>query len=220
MGARLAIAARSSMLGFSALLLVCSCLALASWPAQAGADFGAEFVVPTDLATEPALPVYEQCPEALPAEPLESEDASAQQVYELRREQRTACVAQVERLDQVVARQWWIVSQLLGQQTLAKEGREYSERAELSSEERNELLHELNSAFTPGPLKAELAGVDAENPLPVSGTDGGGEAETAELVAAIDASGEASKGSLYLIAGLLVALFMGTALTRLADRGT
>lgn len=222
MDARLAFLARSSTLGFSALLFVGSCLALASWPGLAGADPGPEFVAPTDLASEPVLPVYGQCPEPLPPEPLESEDPAAVQTYELRRDQRAVCVATVERLDQVATRQWWIVSQLLGEQAEAKLIREHLERAEGNDLDRNEVLREVNNAFTSGPLKTELTGIDAENPLPVSGL-GGGEGspeETAELVAAIDASGEGNMTALYLLAGLMVALFIGAALSRTVDRGT
>lgn len=217
---------RSSTIAFCVSLCCCS-LALAFGPVRAAADPGPEFVAPNDQASEPALPEMAACPVAEPDQLYAVEDdQAARQVTLLRQELVAAiaqsCRAQADREDELIRRTWWVVTQLLGEHAEAVGAGEWLGQIAASGDVRNEHLQAVKAALQEGTLKTEIAGVDAENPLPVSGVDGGGGSpeETAELVAAIDASGEANSAGLYLVAGLLVALFIGAALSRTVDRGT
>lgn len=202
---------------------VCWCLlGLAFVAVECLADPGPEFTVPVDKATEPVTPAPSECP-AVPVfgGPYEGEEEAAGELQLLRIESAESCKALTDRLDEVVEREWWVVSQLLGQQALAQEDREYSERTELAESEGNELLRELNNQFIPGPLKTELAGVDEEHPLFVTSSEEGSAIEgTAELVSSIDASGEAQKLALWFIVGVLVASGLGYGIYRTIERST
>lgn len=217
---------RSFILAFCVSLCCCS-LALAFGSARAAADPGPEFIPPNEQASEPTLPEMAACPIAEPTEIYEAEDElAARQVTLLRQELVAAiaqsCRAQADRQDELIRRTWWVVTQLLGEHAEAVGAGEWLSQIAASGELRNEHLQAVKMALQEGTLNTQLVGVDAENPLPVSGL-GGGEGspeETAELVAAIDASGEASSVALWMIGGLIVALFIGAALARTVDRGT
>ncbi len=226
MGARPAGVVRSFMLAFFALLCCCF-LALAFGSARAAADPGPEFVAPNDQATEPTLPEMAACPTPEVDEVYEAEDdLAARQVALLRQELVAAigqsCRAQADRQDELIRRSWWIVTQLLGEHAEAVGAGEWLAQIAVGDEARNADLQAVKAVLEEGVLKAQLVGVDAENPLPVSGLDGGegSPEETAELVAAIDAAGEGTSIGLYLVAGLIVSLFIGAALSRTVDRGT
>lgn len=225
MDARPAGVVRSSLLALSALLCCC-CLVLAFGSARAAADPGPEFVVPNDQATEPTLPEMAACPVGEPGELYEAEDdLAARQVTLLRQELVAAigqsCRAQADRQDELIRRSWWIVTQLLGEHAEAVGAGEWLSQIAASDGLRNEHLQAIKTVLQEGTLNTHLVGVDAENPLPVSGLGGeGSPEETSELVAAIDASGEANSAALWMLGGLIVALFIGVALSRTVERGT
>lgn len=127
--------------------------------------------MPIDRATEPPLPDFNDCSDSLPSEPLESEDAAAVQIYELRREAQHSCVVVKERLNQVIARQWWIVSQLLGQQAFTQDLKELLERAELVELDAFDRLGVVENHLA-GTLQVEApGGVELSNPPDVAGVE-------------------------------------------------
>jgi hypothetical protein len=184
---------------------------------------GPEFVVPTDKATEPIGPPPSLCPVVPTFGPYEGEDESAGELQHLRVESVEGCKALADRLDESVEREWWIVSQLLGEQRDLHEVNEWLQQAAERDEVRNEDLHVIAHALTDpeaSPLRTSLDGVDAEHPLPVAGLEGESVEGAAELVASIDAAGEATKLALWFIAGLVVASVVGYGFYRVVDRNT
>jgi hypothetical protein len=169
-------------------------LAESSWADEPPA---APYKVPEAVYTEPVVdPEPADCPEA-PGVLEDGESVEEQysvEAHELRF-QRIAtarmCEALADRSDVVSERLWWAVVELA-------EGR--GQRAI------------TNAKLT------ELLGEGCADPCPVTFVSDDG--QTAELAAAIDASGEGNMTALYLIAGLVVALFVGNALMRTVDRGT
>jgi hypothetical protein len=220
-------ASRRSSASASWVLCCCCFLALAFGPERAAADPGPEFVPPNEQASEPTLPEMAACPVPELDELYEAEeDLAARQVTLLREELVAAigqsCRAQTDRQDELIRRTWWVVTQLLGEHAEAVGAGEWLSQIAASGELRNEHLQAMKVALQEGPLPTQLVGVDAENPLPVSGLSGGegSPEETAELVASIDAAGEGTIAAVYIVAGLIAALFIGAALARTVDRGT
>ena len=222
---------------FSVLALCaasCLCLAVA---ATARADEPSEYVAPSDQALQPELPEFAACPSTEPPvhaeEELEGEEVpevspETRELGGLRDDLQAACLAQSERLDQVIERLWWVTANQLqpapsAEDPLESEMNEWlallSEQLEAPTED----LHAIyNTLHNPLELRPSLLGPEDEKPLAVSGEGegGGSEVATAELASHIDASGEALKTALYLMLGTAVGGFIAYVLASAVRRSS
>jgi hypothetical protein len=217
----------SALLVYSSLSWAAAGIALAEVPAYEPSNevFTEPPVNPAFLppgyATE-----FAQCPEAVEEAmepPVEEsvEGATARQVTLLRGELQQECRVYQQRLDQVVARQWWQVSEQFKDQHNTKE-----------IAEDVDLVHGLLEYL---PALAEGEGIHAKvvngagEAIPVEGeftveggAEGGGEVgkeQIAELVSSVDAAGEGTTLALWTIAGLIVGSFIGYGLWKTTHRG-
>jgi hypothetical protein len=226
---------------FSLLACVASCsLLLLAAVGIARADEPVPYLAPADRALEPELSEQAACPDAevplIAEEEVEGEEVEPvspelRELGHMRLEQQQACLATTDRLDEVTSRLWWVTAQVLALDHPEPALAEVNEWLQLLSERDEPVaadLHHLRGLFEDAftdtgshTLRHVLLGGEEDQPLPVLG-----EFETAtmgadpELVSSIDASGEAVQSGLYIIAGLLVGLFIGGVLWRLVDRGT
>ncbi len=217
-----------------ALLACCSvCWAAAGF---ALADEPSEYVPPADRALQPELPEMASCPTA--AVPVLAEEefgevpAELRELGHLRLEAQESCRAQLDRLDQVVTRLWWVTAQTLA---LDREDPGLSEVNEWLSmlaeggEKQHDALVQIEHSVEHGgdglPVVLEKQHLTEEEALPVSGLSGGGGGGssnklTKELIATVEASGEGNQGALWMIVGVMVAAVVAYGLYRVAERNT
>lgn len=226
---------------FFLLALFACCLVFSAVAAIARADEPAPYVPPADRALQPELPEMAACPDAevpvLAEEEAEGEEVEpvAPELRELghaRLEQQQACRATTDRLDLVNERLWWVTSQLLAldhPEPALGEVNEWLQHAAERDEGSAEDVHQLRGLFEDVFVDTGsdtlrhllLGGAEELEPLPVLGEFEAGPMEVdPELVSSIDASGEAIQSGIYIIAGLLVGLFIGGVGWKLVDRAT
>lgn len=161
-------------------------------------------------------PLAEPPPPSEGEEPAPEVDPVLVELRALRIEAVETCEAQTASARELQKRFWWAVAEI--------------EPLSGISETTNERLVSLIDGQCGNPCSTYAEGGHVAvtgtegDPVQVVGdfTGGGGigEPEMTELVSSIDAGAEASQGGLYMIAGLIVAFFIGAALTRTVDRGT
>jgi hypothetical protein len=162
---------------------------------RSAADEPAPYVAPSDLALEPELSELASCSSSeVPIVAEEEAEAVPPDLRELghsRMEQQQACRAQVDRLDQVIERLWWIVAEQL--------------RLHAQGVVTNEKLEAVLGALEV-PLSTEVKGFTSLEPLPVHETQQ--LAVTEPIAESVDASGEALKGGVYFLGGIILAAFV------------
>jgi len=176
--------------------------------------------LPAGYATE-----FAQCPEGVeeaqePPSEESSEGATARQVTLLRGELQQECRVYQQRLDQVVAREWWQVSELFKEQQNSKEVAEDVELVDgrleyLPALAEGEGIHAkvVNGGGEAIPVEGEFTAKS-------SGEAGGiTEEQGAELLASVDATGEGTTLALWTIAGLIVGCFIGYGLWKTTHKG-
>jgi hypothetical protein len=172
------------------LLLVVSAMTLPS------VSLAEPYAPPEGAVTDPALPEsFPECPS--PPGGYEGEDGTVAELRALRVEATATCRALGGRLDLLRERVFWTLIELVGVRS-AGEGESAGEKA---------IVARLQET-----LAVQLAGVDAENPLPVKGA--GGEAST-ETVVALEEINESLRHSLWYIAGAVVAGILAYAIYRM-----